>query len=252
MKLKLDDAGHAVLQDGKPVYISDDGKEVAFDAPGTVATISRLNAEAKGHRERAEAAEGRLKGFDGLDAEAARKALEIAGNIDAKKLIDAGEVERVKAEIAKGFTEKLTAAEKRAADIEAALYSEKIGGSFARSKFISDKAAIPADLMQARFGQAFKIEEGRIAAYDQNGQKLYSRANPGELAGFDEALEILVDGYAYKDSILKGNSNGGSGTRESSGQGGAKTMSRAQIDAMQKSDPAAAMKLMREGVKVEG
>ena len=242
MKLKLDDAGHAVLQDGKPVYTSDDGKDIAFDAPGTVATISRLNAEAKSHREAKEAAEARLKGFDGInDPEAARKALEIASNIDAKKLIDAGEVERVKAEIARGFTEKLTAAEKRAADIEAALYSERIGGSFARSKFIADKSAIPADLMQARFGQAFKIEDGRIAAYDQNGNKLYSRANPGELAGFEEALEILVDGYPYRDSILKGNSNGGSGTRESSGQGGVKTITRAQFDKMNPADQAKAV-----------
>ena len=50
MKLKLDEQGHVVLQDGKPVYIHDDGKEVAFDAPATVATITRLNGEAKVQR----------------------------------------------------------------------------------------------------------------------------------------------------------------------------------------------------------
>ena len=242
MKLKLDEAGHVVVQDGKPVYLTDDGKEIAFDVAGTSATISRLNAEAKGHRERAETAEGKLKTFEGIaDPAEALKALATMQNIDAKKLIDAGEVERVKSEIAKGFTEKLTAAEKRAADIEGQLYAEKIGGSFARSKFISEKAAIPADLMQARFGQSFKIEEGKIAAYDQNGNKLYSRANPGELAGFEEALEILVDGYAYRDSILKGNSNGGSGTREGQGQGGAKTMTRKQFETL---DPASQAKAM--------
>lgn len=27
MKLKLDDQGHVVVQDGKPVYVHDDGKE---------------------------------------------------------------------------------------------------------------------------------------------------------------------------------------------------------------------------------
>ncbi len=32
MKLKLDKAGHAVLKGGQPVYIHDDGREVAFDA----------------------------------------------------------------------------------------------------------------------------------------------------------------------------------------------------------------------------
>ena len=38
MKLKIDEQGHAVLQDGKPVYVKDDGAEVAFDVTGTVAT----------------------------------------------------------------------------------------------------------------------------------------------------------------------------------------------------------------------
>lgn len=47
MKLKLDENGYVVVQDGKPVYVHDDGKEVAFDAPQTVQKISTLNGEAK-------------------------------------------------------------------------------------------------------------------------------------------------------------------------------------------------------------
>ena len=74
MKLKLDDQGHAVLQDGKPVYVKEDGTEVAFDALGTTQAITRLNAEAKSHRERAETAEKSLKGFEGITDPA--KALE--------------------------------------------------------------------------------------------------------------------------------------------------------------------------------
>ena len=92
MKLKLDEAGHAVLQDGKPIYIHDDGKEVPFDAAGTVATITRINGEAKGHRERADAAEKALKGFDGItDPAAAIKALETVAAQAGQKMVDAGE-----------------------------------------------------------------------------------------------------------------------------------------------------------------
>ena len=57
MKLLLDDKGNVVVRDEKPVYVAEDGKEIAFDYPATLATISRLNGEAKGHRERAETAE---------------------------------------------------------------------------------------------------------------------------------------------------------------------------------------------------
>lgn len=242
MKLKLDADGHAVLQDGKPVYITDDGKEAAIDVAGTVGTITRLNSEAKSHRERAEAAEKALKSFEGIaDPAAAIKALGLVANLDAKRLIDAGEVETVKAELTKGFTEKLTAAEKRAQDMEAALYGEKIGGAFARSKFIADKAAVPADMIQSRFGSAFKIEDGKTVAYDANGSKIYSRAKPGELADFEESLEILVDGYAYKDNILKGNSNGGGGTRQSNGGTPGQRMTSAAFGALDAKAKAAAM-----------
>jgi hypothetical protein len=232
MKLKLDDQGNAVLQDGKPVYIHDDGKEVAFDAAGTVATISRLNAEAKTHREAKEKAEAALKGYEGLDAEAARKAMETVQGLDQKKLIDAGEVEKVKAEIAKGFEEKLTEANQRASELESQLHGEMIGGAFSRSKFITDKAAIPADLVQARFGKHFKFEDGKVVAYDAAGNKLYSKAKPGEVADPDEALELLIDAYPYKDQILKGTGSSGGGAQGggTGNSGGGKTISRAEFD----------------------
>jgi uncharacterized protein (DUF342 family) len=186
MKLKLDDAGHAVLQDGKPVYVHDDGKEVAFDAPTTVATITRLNGEAKGHRERAEAAEAKLKAFEGLeDPAAAKKALQTIQNLDHKKLVDAGEVEKVKAEAIKAVEEQYKPIVEERDRLKAEIRQEKIGGSFARSKFIAEKVAIPPDMMEARFGQHISIKDGKIVAKDMHGNDIYSRSRPGEIADFD-------------------------------------------------------------------
>lgn len=249
MKLKLDEQGHVVVQDGKPVYVHDDGKEIAFDAPATVAKISQLNGEARGHRERAEAAEKKLKEYDGLDPAEARNALEQIKNIDRKKLVDAGEVEKVKSEIAKGYETKLAELENKFKEAESQLYQEKIGGSFARSKFITDKMAIPADFVQARFGDQFKIEEGKIVAYDKSGSKIYSRAKPGELADFDEALEILVDAYPQKDSILKGSGASGAGTSANARGGGGtvRTIMRADFDKMAPTEKAATAKEIAEG-----
>lgn len=234
MKLKLDDKGAVVVSDGKPVYVKDDGSEIAFDVVGTTATIARLNAEAKTHREAKEAAEKSLKAFEGItDPVAAIKALETVSSLDAKKLIDAGEVEKVKSEISKAFETKLTEATGKAQALEQQLYAEKVGGAFARSKFIADKLAIPPDMVEARFGKNFAIEDGKIVAKDQNGNKLYSAANPGELANPDEALEMLVNAYPYKDSILKGSGASGSGAGPSNqGAGGKKTITRAQFEAL--------------------
>ena len=161
MKLKTVEVGgkmYAEVQDGKPVFLHDDGKEVAFDAATTVATISRLNGEAKGHREAKEAAEAKLKQFEGIaDPEAARKAMEIAANLDAGQLVTAGKVEEIKAAAKKAAEEQVAAAAKQNAErlkeletkagkLESDLYGEKVGGAFGRSKFVTEKAAVPADM----------------------------------------------------------------------------------------------------------
>lgn len=244
MKLKLDEAGHVVVQDGKPVYVHDDGKEVAFDAQGTVATITRLNGEAKGHREAKEAAIESLKAFEGItDPAAALNAIELIKKIDDKKLLDAGKVDEIKAAAIKSVEEKYAPVVKERDQLKNDLHAEKIGGSFSRSKFIADKLAIPGDMVEARFGRNFAIDGGKIVAKDASGNPIYSRSKPGEVAEFDEALEILVDAYPQKDHILKGSGAGGGGAKGGAAAGsGAKSMTRTQFDALGPVERATAMK----------
>src|SRR5690606_10878604 len=151
MKLKtveVDGKVYAEVNDGKPVYVEDDGKETAFDAVSTKATINRLFGENKSYRERAESAESKAKQFEGIeDPQAARKALETVKNLDDKKLVDAGEVEKIKSEVGKVYETKLAEETEKREKLEQQLHAEKIGGGFARSKFIADKLAIPADLV---------------------------------------------------------------------------------------------------------
>ena len=207
-----------VNEQGLPLYIHDDGKEVAHDAPQTVATISRLNGEAKTNRERYETAETTLKAFEGIeDPSAAKKALETLKNFDDKKLVDAGEVEKVKAEAIKAVEDKYAPIVQERDAFQSQLHNELIGGGFARSKFIQDNIAVPVDMIQATFGKSFQIEGGKVVAVGADGQKIYSRARPGEVADFDEALETLVGGYQHKDSILKGNQSRGGGFQNNGG-----------------------------------
>lgn len=235
MKLKtveIDGKTYAEMQDGKPVFVYDDGKTVAFDVPAAVSKISALNAEAKSHREAKEAAEAKAKAFEGIeDAEAARKALETIKNIDEGKLIAAGKVEEIKtaaqraaqeqvAAASKLHAEELTRTKAELAQERSERYALQVGGAFSSSKFIGERSAIPADLVQAKFGSAFKVEDGKIVAYDASGNKIFSRSRPGEVADFEEAIETLIEQYPHKDQILKASGASGGGAPGNSGSGG--------------------------------
>ena len=248
MKLKtqtIDGKTYAeVNEQGLPLYIHDDGKEVAHDAAQTVATISRLNGEAKTNRERYEKAESTLKAFEGIeDPAAAKKALETLKNFDDKKLVDAGEVEKIKLEAIKAVEDKYAPIVQERDAFQTQLHNELIGGGFARSKYIQENIAVPVDMIQATFGKNFQIENGKVVAVGADGQKIYSRTRPGEVADFDEALESLVGGYPHKDSILKGNQSGGGGFQAG---GGGKTGPKSLAECKTKDEKIAYMKHVGE------
>ncbi len=129
----------------------------------------------------------------------------------------------------------------RAEKAETAL---KLWPEFTRSKFAADNLAIPADFVQARFGDSFRIEEGRPVGYDRDGKKIYSRERPGEVASFDEALELMVEGYEHKDAILR---NPAAKHPPSQARGDGKSMPRVAFEAM---DAKNRMAFMKAGGKI--
>lgn len=255
MKLKLDDKGNVVVQDGKPVYILDDNREIAHDAAATVATIGRLNGEAKAHREAKEAAEAAFKPFKDAgieDPAAAAKALELARNIKDGDLIQAGKVQEIKDAAAASAKQAVADATRAAEARERALADQNttltsqlnnhiIGGSFASSKFISEKLAIPADIAQKVFADRFKVEGGKLVPLNQNGDPIFSATRHGEHADFEEAISVIVGAYPNKEMILKGSGASGSGAGGSAaGAGGKKTITRSQFSALSPAEQASA------------
>lgn len=244
-KLALDGAGN-------PIWLDAAGTETSVANYGeTVQSIGKLNREAKGHRERAEKAEADLKVFEGLDPAAARTALETVSKLDMKKLIDAGEVERVRADIAKNYDVKLTAAETARLAAESRLNNVVLDHAFSTSKYIADKIAVPADMLRSTFGSRFKSVDGKLLALNEDGTTLISRVNPAENAPFDEALGMIVEAYPMKDRILKGNQNSGTGNNGNGGNNNNKaTHRRADFDTYTPAKQAEVAAAVRTGTAV--
>jgi hypothetical protein len=238
-----------------PIFIHADGREAPFDADTTVSNIGRLNGEAKAHREAKEAAEAKLKNFEGIeDGESARKALEMVKNIKDGELITAGKVQEIKDAAAASAKQAVADATRAAEAREKALTEQNqkltgdlnnhiIGGSFASSKFIAEKLAIPADIAQKVFGDRFKVENGKLVPMGADGNPIFSATDHGNYASFEEAMQVMVGQYANKDMILKGSGASGGGAGASNpGAGGKKQITRAQFEGMDTGARAAAMK----------
>lgn len=227
---KKDDDGKLVIDDkGNPIYVGSDGKEqsVAGD------TISRLNGEAKTHREAKEDFERKLAAYEGIDPVEAKKAFDTLSKVDQKKLIDAGEVEKVREEISKGFTAQLAEKDKEIVNLTGNLNGMTLKTAFNASKFVQEKIGVPVEMFRETFAKNFKVENGKIVPYDQSGNKIYSKQKMGEIADVDEALEIMVDVYPYKDNILKADNQSGSGNQGGGGgRGNGRRVSRSDFEKM--------------------
>jgi hypothetical protein len=244
MKLKtveVDGKTYAEVQDGHPVYIHDDGKEAPFDAKSASETITARNGEAMRHRENLDEAKRQLKAFEGIDPAAAKKALETVRGLDEKKLIDAGDRDAAIAAAVKAAEQKYAPIVEERDRLQAHLDREIRGGSFARSKFAEEKVTVPRHMLERTYGDNFKIEDGKLVPYDAQGNKIYSRTNPGQPADFDEALEIIINADPYKDHILKGEVKPGGGAPQGQGGGGTRTMKESDFLALPAKERAAKM-----------
>lgn len=229
---KMNAEGTAVeVKDGNPIWIDSTGAESVMQGN----TIARLNDEARIHRERAEAAEKIAKAFEGIDPKAARTALETVDKLDKKQLIDAGEVDKVTAQITGQFTEKLTAAEKLAADRLSMLNQRTLESSFASSDFVKDKLALPLDVAQTYFARNIEFDDaGKMTIKDASGNVIRSKTKLGEVADFNEAIQILVETNPNRDKLLLGGNHQGSGNNGGGGgnKPGVKTYRRGELDQM--------------------
>lgn len=226
---KVDDNGNILMKDGNPVYVDADGKEQTI----AVNAISNLIGENRKFRSRAQEAEQALAAFDGIDAEKARDALDKIGKIDAKQLLDAGKVDEIRAEIEGRYKAQLTTANERVSSLESKLDSMALDTAFSTSKFVNERLAIPADLVRSAFGSNFKVEDGKLVPYGADGKPIYSNDKIGEVASFDEALSIIINGRPDKDRLLLAKPGNGSGNNGAGGnRGDGRVITRSEFDAL--------------------
>jgi hypothetical protein len=223
LKLKLNESGNAVLKDGSPVYINEEnGAETVFDANLAFNTQHTLREENKSWRQKYQATEEKLKAFGDLDPEEVKANMDAAQRLKEVDLVKKGEMEKLNEEFAaiaeKKQEELKNNYEKQINQVVAEkerlenLYNKTvIGNHFLNSAFIKEKIAVPADMIQAAFGNRFKVDGEKVIALSEDGSPMLSEKNLTKQADFEEALELMVKRYPYKDAILKATQSPGGG-----------------------------------------
>ena len=133
MPWKRESDGTLALVDGSPVCIDHTGHEVAMTDTAldeTFSKVSQLVSESMGRKDKIRAMEAKLKAFEGIDdleawKEEAEKSMSTMKNMEDKKLIDAGEVEKVKAEVAKAMQSKIDELQRNLKDKDAVIQEKE-------------------------------------------------------------------------------------------------------------------------------
>lgn len=229
----------AVLdQAGNPIYVMDDGMEIAQDVPKLRQDLKDSNTENGARRLKNKELEEALKLFEGIDPAKAKEALETVQNLKDKDFMDAGKVEQLKKSInetwegkvsalEQGFTTKITGLEESLTKKETAIRNLLVKGAFLSSSFIREKTTMLPEAVYAWLGDRFEVSELENGDYQvvakMNGEPLFSPANPRNYAAPEEAIEVMLMAHPQKDTFLKASQGSGGGAAGSPGGGGAKS-----------------------------
>lgn len=245
--------GHEWKMDGDKIAVDGEGNPVWLNGTAELSvkgdTISGLVAENKRHRTARETVEASLAKYQGIDdPDAARAALETVRDIDAGTLIKNGKLEEVRQQLTQQYESKITEANKARDEALRQRDDTLLDSAFNASEFARDRLAVPIEMVRATFGSRFKVEDGKIVAYDSDGQVMLSDRVMGHPASFDEALEKTITSYKYKDTILKAPDAAGSGSGGAGGsRGRSRSMTRAQFEELNPTQKAEFAVKMRSG-----
>ena len=212
MEYVLDEKGNIKIGPGKkPLVKGDDGKEFEIDAIGAQGKIDTITAESNDRRKKLGEANTKLETFKGIeDPAAAIDALQKVGSIDTDKQV---EMDTLKDTINKTWGEKETAWNTEKETLNSQLFDAKVGSQFALSKAVKT-TVLPPTVAKDTFGKHF-MPDGTATGHD--GKQIFSKEKPGEPAGFEESMSVLIDTHPDRDNLLRASSTEGGGGYGSGG-----------------------------------
>jgi len=267
--------GIATNEKGLPIMVDDEGVETGIDAIHLLGKVPALQEEAKGHRLKAKEIQDEFdvfkERFTGIEDPAkAIEALTRVQDIEGQNLIDANDAETLRKQLQDAHDEQFAGVKKtydakitelndvigvQQGDIFEALVLQKFNNS-AWFSGEAPKTYLFPEVAKDHFGRHFKVEKnsnGKSAVVGYNiggendGQKIFSIERPGELAGFDEAIGIIIGKHPQRSVLMRASFGGGaSGSENTGGLPKLEKMRRELVEAKKSKDTILANRLIRQ------
>jgi hypothetical protein len=258
--------GVPVMDGESLVWIDEAGNESPFKPDVVKSRLSAANKEAQTYREEKERLERELK-----DRPTPDRVKELQEELEALRAKGEGgeelaeQMAKLEATVA-AQTEELEKVKAEASTSDGTVREMLVERPYLTSPlFVAQGDQKPLttllpDFAKAQFSQYQRVEDGVVVTYDKpvvgfgsgeitNGAKPIRSKNPdneGAIAGFDEALTILIKSRPDANRIIgPSGAGGGGGGGSEDGPGGGNTIARAEFDKM---SPAEQMSDTREVV----
>jgi hypothetical protein len=190
----------------------------------------KIKQKAKDAAEALEAANLKLKDFEGLDpaeiktlVEAQKAAKAAAAAAEEAALVAKGDWDRLKTTMADAHKTAIEAANATVAEKDGALKSAMqviddltVGAKFTTSAYIKDETVLPGQIARQVFGQHFDLVDGVVTGYDKpRGAKDRTPIvdASGDPLDFDAAMAKLIEASPDRDSLKRANIQPGGGPR---------------------------------------
>lgn len=172
-----------------------------------------------------EAANAKLKEFDGIDPIKVKELIQAQQAAEAKKLAEAGEWDKLRAQMAEAHTKEVEAVRSESAayvkeieSLRAQIAELTVGSSFSGSEFIKGEVIIPPSKVRALYGTHFEVVEGKIVPYDKpagvEGRTMLVDGR-GDPLSFDEALRKIIGADPDAASMIRAKISQGAGSKQS-------------------------------------
>ena len=267
--------GIATNENGLPIMVDDKGVETGIDAIHLLGKVPALQEEAKNHRLKTKEVQDEFdvfkERFAGIeDPVKAREALTRIQDVEGQNLIDANDAETLRKQLQAAHDEELVGIKKnydtkitelndfiavQQGDIFDALVLQKFNSS-AWFSGETPKTHLFPEVAKDHFGRHFKVEKNpngksSVVGYniggENDGQKIFSIERPGELAGFDESIGIIISKHPQRGVIMKASFGGGaSGSGNFGGLPKLEKMKKELVEAKKSRDPVLANSLIRQ------